>query len=44
MVERSTEKASINGGEIDLRKICKEDEQCKLYNKYLLELTTSDMT
>ena len=38
------EKASINGGEIDWRKICKEDEQCKLYNKYLLELTTRDMT
>ena len=38
------EKASINGGEINWRKICKEDEQRKLYNKYLLELTTSDMT
>jgi hypothetical protein len=38
------EKASINGGEIDWRKICKEDEQRKLYNKYLLELTTLDMT
>jgi hypothetical protein len=38
------EKASINGGEIDWRKTCKEDKQCKLYNKYLLELTTCDMT
>jgi hypothetical protein len=38
------EKASINGGEIDWRKICKEDEQCKLYINYLLEITTRNMT
>jgi hypothetical protein len=34
------EKASLNGGEID----CEEDKQHKLYNTYLLELTTCDMT
>ena len=38
------EKASLNTGEIDWRKICKEDEQHKLYNKYLLDFTTRDMT
>ncbi len=38
------EKVSINGGEIDWRKICEEDKQCKLYNKYLLKLTTFNMT
>jgi hypothetical protein len=38
------EKASINGGEIDLRKICKEDKLPKLCNKYLLGLTTRNMT
>ncbi len=38
------EKASLNGGEIDWRKICEEEETCKLYNKYLLELTACDMT
>ncbi len=38
------EKASLNGGEIDWRKICEEEEMHKLYNKYLLELTTRDMT
>ena len=38
------EKVSINGGEISWRKICKEDQQRKLYNKYLLELTTCNMT
>ncbi len=36
-------KASLNSGDIDWRKICEEDEQCKLYNKYLLELTSRDM-
>jgi hypothetical protein len=35
---------SINGGEINWKKICKEDKQHKLYNKYLLELTTCNMT
>ncbi len=30
------EKASLDSGDIDWRKICKEDEQRKLYNKYLL--------
>ena len=38
------EKASLNTGEINWRKICKEDEQRKLYKKYLLDLTTEDMT
>ncbi len=38
------EKASLNGGEIDWRKSCEENKQCKLYNKYLLELTTRNMT
>ena len=38
------EKASLNTGGIDWRKICEEDEQCKLYNKYLLDFTTCDMT
>ena len=36
-------KSSIHGGNIDRRKICKEDEQQKLYNKYLMELTFRDM-
>jgi hypothetical protein len=36
-------KASLNGGNIDWRKICEEDEQRKLYNKYLLELTSHNM-
>ena len=38
------EKASLNNGEIDWRKICQDDEQRKLFNKYLLELTTQEMT
>ncbi len=38
------EKASLNTGEIDWRKTCEEDKQCKLYNKYLLDFTTRDMT
>jgi hypothetical protein len=33
------EKASLDSGDIDWRKICEKDEQRKLYNKYLLELT-----
>ncbi len=37
-------KSSMNCRDIDWRKICKEDEQRKLYNKYLLELTTMDMS
>jgi hypothetical protein len=37
-------KASIHSGEIDWHAITKKDEQRKLYNKYLLELTTKDMT
>ncbi len=37
-------KTSMNCGNIDWRKIGKEDEQCKLYNKYLLELTSQDMS
>ena len=34
----------MNNGDIDWRKICEEDEQRKLYNKYLLELTSHDMS
>jgi hypothetical protein len=37
-------KLLMNCGNIDWRKICKEDEQRKLYNKYLLELTSRDMS
>ena len=36
--------ATLNSGDIDWRKICEEEEQRKLYNKYLLELTSRDMT
>ncbi len=34
----------MNSGYIDWRKICEEDEQRKLYSKYLLELTSRDMS
>jgi len=34
----------LKSGDIDWRKICKEDEQRKLYNTYLLELTSRDMS
>jgi hypothetical protein len=37
-------KASMHSGEIDWRAITEKDEQKKLYNKYLLELTSKDMT
>ena len=37
-------KVSLDSGDIDWRKICEEDKQCKLYNKYLLELTSCNMT
>ena len=37
-------KSSLNRGDIDWRRICEEDEQCKLYNKYLLQLTSRDMS
>jgi hypothetical protein len=37
-------KLMMNCGNIDWRKICEEDEQSKLYNKYLLELTSWDMS
>ena len=37
------EKASLASGNIDWQKICEEEEQRKLYNKYLLELTSRDM-
>jgi hypothetical protein len=36
--------SSMSCGNIDWRKICEEDEQRKLYNKYLLELTYRDMS
>ncbi len=34
----------MHSGEINWRAITKQDEQRKLYNKYLLELTSKDMT
>jgi hypothetical protein len=37
------EKVSLDSGNIDWRKICEEDEQCKLYNNYLPKLTSGDM-
>ena len=37
------EKVSLDSGNIDWRKICEEDKQHKLYNKYLLELTSCGM-
>jgi hypothetical protein len=37
-------KSSLNCGDIDWRKIFEEDEQRKLYNKYLLQLTSRDMS
>jgi hypothetical protein len=37
-------KTSTYCGDIDWRKICEEDEQQKLYNKYLLKLTSRDMS
>ncbi len=37
-------KSSLNCGDIDWRRICEEDEQRKLYNKYLLQLTSHDMS
>jgi hypothetical protein len=36
-------KASMHSEEIDWRAITEKDEQRKLYNKYLLKLTTKDM-
>ncbi len=36
-------KKSMNCGDINWRKICEEDEQCKLYNKYLLQHTLREM-
>ena len=36
--------SKLHSGDIDWRKICEEDEQCKLCNKYLLELTSCDMS
>jgi hypothetical protein len=33
-------KSPMNCGDIDWSKICEEDEQLKLYNKHLLELTS----
>jgi hypothetical protein len=37
-------KMSMYCGDTDWRKICGEDEQQKLYNKYLLKLTSWDMS
>jgi hypothetical protein len=37
-------KMSKNCGDINWEKICEEDEQQKLYNKYLLQLTSQDMS
>jgi hypothetical protein len=36
-------KKSMNRGDIDWRKICEEEEQRKLYNKYLLQFTSRKM-
>ena len=36
-------KASLACGNIDWQKNCEEEEQRKLYNKYLLDLTSCDM-
>jgi len=36
-------KSSLNRGDIDWRLICEEETQQKLYNKYLLQLTSRDM-
>jgi hypothetical protein len=36
--------SKLNSGDIDWRKKSEEDEQHKLYNKYLLELTSRDMS
>jgi hypothetical protein len=36
-------KTSMYCGDIDWRKICEEDAHRKLYNKYLLNLTSRDM-
>jgi len=35
--------SSIKCGDTDWRKICEEDEQWKLYNKYLTKFTSRDM-
>ncbi len=43
-LQKYKEKASLNSGEINWIKICKEDKHRKLYDQYLLELTTQDMT
>jgi hypothetical protein len=37
-------KVSMHSGEINWHAITEKDEQRKLYNKYLLKLTTKDMT
>ena len=37
-------KSSLNRGDIDWRQICEEDEQRKQYNKYVLQLTSRDMS
>ncbi len=37
-------KTSMNCRAIDWRKICNKDKECKLYNKYLLDLTSCNMS
>jgi len=37
-------KSSLNRGDIDWRLICDDETQRKLYNKYLLQLTSRDMS
>jgi hypothetical protein len=37
-------KTLMNCGDIAWRKICEEDDQQKFYSKYLLELTSRDMS
>jgi hypothetical protein len=39
-----TANSSIKCGDTDWRKICEEDEQRKLYNKYLMKFTSQDMS
>ncbi len=37
-------KSPLNCGDIDWREMCEEDEQRKLFKKYLLQLTSRDMS
>ena len=37
-------KTSLNRGDIDWRTICEEEMQHAMYNKYLMQLTSRDMS